>query len=60
MTKKELIEALEPFSDDAIVICKDLSGEWGTVEIEDNRSYIAIIISDELNELDEDESFDDD
>ncbi len=54
MTKKELIKALKPFSDDSVVICKDLSGEWGTVEIEDNGSYIAIIISDELNELDED------
>ena len=44
MTKKELIKALEPFNDDAVVVCKDEYGGWDNIErVEDNCCSVAIV-----------------
>jgi hypothetical protein len=44
MTKKELIEALTPFSDDAVVICKDENGTWDNIQrIEADGSSVSIV-----------------
>jgi hypothetical protein len=43
MTKQELISALMPFDDDAVVICKDDSGGWDNIEVvEQDGSAVAI------------------
>jgi hypothetical protein len=42
-TKKELLKMLEPFDDDAIVICMDTKGGWDNVEtVEADGSQVAI------------------
>jgi hypothetical protein len=43
-TKKELIEMLKDYDDDAIVVCMDESGGWDNIQhIEDFGSSVAII-----------------
>ena len=32
MTKKELLEALERFGDDEVIVCADESGAWDNIE----------------------------
>jgi len=32
MTKRELIEALEPFPEDEVVVCMDGGGGWDNIE----------------------------
>ena len=42
-TKKELLKMLEPFDDDAIVICMDNLGGWDNIEkVEADGSQVAI------------------
>lgn len=44
MTKKELIDSLIQFSEDAVVICKDDSGCWDNIErVEADGSSVAIV-----------------
>lgn len=44
MTKRELIESLSFFSDDAVVICKDEDGSWDNIErVEADGSSVAIV-----------------
>jgi len=44
MTKKELIAALDPFFDDAVVVCMDEAGGWDNIErVTDEYGHIAII-----------------
>lgn len=44
MTKAELIEALEPYDDDAGVLCMDENGGWDNIlAVEPDGSHIAII-----------------
>jgi len=43
-TKKELIDMLEEYDDDAVVICKDASGSWDNIkDVKQDGSSIAII-----------------
>lgn len=43
-TKKELIEMLDKFDDDAVVICMDASGGWDNIEyVKSDGASIAII-----------------
>ena len=43
-TKKELIDMLEEYDDDAVVICKDASGGWDNIkDVKQDGSSIAII-----------------
>jgi len=43
-TKKELIEMLEEFDEDAVVVCMDTSGGWDNIEcVKQNGSSIAIV-----------------
>ena len=47
MTKKELMEALEGYRDDAVVICRDSDGGWGgVVSVEPDGAGIAIVFGD--------------
>ena len=44
MTKRELIEALLPFDDDAVVICEDEDGIWDNIErVKSDGPWIAIV-----------------
>jgi hypothetical protein len=40
MTKKELIEALEDFDDDQVVICKDEDGMWVNIKEVERDGFI--------------------
>ena len=43
-TKKELIEMLDGFDDDAVVICMDSNGGWDNIEyVNEYGSSIAIV-----------------
>mgnify|MGYP003654330473 FL=1 len=42
-TKKELLKLLEPFDDDAIVICMDSQGGWDNIKnVESCGSQVVI------------------
>lgn len=44
MTKRELLEAIDKYDDDACVICKDEAGGWDNIKhVEDDGSGIAIV-----------------
>ena len=44
MTKKELIEALDVYRDDIVVICKDDQGCWDNIErVEPDGCSAAIV-----------------
>lgn len=43
MTKKELIKALEPFDEDAVVICEDETGGWDNIQEVKQNGVIKII-----------------
>lgn len=44
MTKKELLEALDGFHDDSVVICRDSDGGWDNIEtVEPDGCCIAIV-----------------
>lgn len=44
MTKKDLINALAPFRDDSVVICKDETGGWDNIQtVEPDGCSIAIV-----------------
>lgn len=45
MTKTELIAALEPFDEDAVVVCMDDTGCWDNIEkvVKFGNGAIAII-----------------
>ena len=43
-TKKELIEMLKVFDDDAVVVCMDSCGGWDNIEyVKEEGSSIAIV-----------------
>ena len=43
-TKKEVIDMLEEYDDDAVVICKDASGGWDNIkDVKQDGSSIAIV-----------------
>jgi hypothetical protein len=42
-TKKELLKMLEPFDEDAVVICMDSQGGWDNIDtVEADGSSIAV------------------
>ena len=44
MTKKELIERLESYDKDAVVVCMDESGGWDNIkQIKQDGSAVAIV-----------------
>jgi len=44
MTKKELLEALEPFDVDSVVVCMGCDGAWGNIEtVNQFGSSVAIV-----------------
>lgn len=44
MTKKDLIDSLSFFSEDAVVICKDENGTWDNIQrVEADGSSVAIV-----------------